>query len=84
MFSKGLPKDAWQRSETHFRGTGIGWVPTTLQMRPHWSIIRLLYTSNEISNIVFQKKSSIVKGLVMRSSSSLKTTTSSSSSVQYI
>ena len=41
-------------------------------------------TQEEISNLVFKKKSSIVKGLGMRPSSSLVTTTSSSSSVEYI
>ena len=41
-------------------------------------------TQEEISNLVFKKKSGIVKGLGMRPSSSLVTTTSSSSSVEYI
>ena len=41
-------------------------------------------TQEEISNIVFKKKSSIVKGLGMRPSSSLITIASSSSSVEYI
>ena len=41
-------------------------------------------TQEEISNLVFKKKSSIVKGLGMRPSSSLVTTASSSSSVEYI
>ena len=41
-------------------------------------------TQEEISNIVFKKKSSIVKGLGMRHSSSLITIASSSSSVEYI
>ena len=38
----------------------------------------------EISNLVFKKKSGIVKGLGIRPSSSLVTTVSSSSSVEYI
>ena len=38
----------------------------------------------EISNLVFKKKSGIVKGFGMRPSSSLVTTTSSNSSVEYI
>ena len=38
----------------------------------------------EISNLVFKKKSGIVKGLGMRPSSSLVTTASSNSSVEYI
>ena len=42
------------------------------------------FTQEEISNLVFKKKSSIVKGLGMRPSSSLVTTISSSSSVEYI
>ena len=41
-------------------------------------------TQEEISNLVFKKKSSIVKGLGMRPSSFLVTTTSSNSSVEYI
>ena len=41
-------------------------------------------TQKEISNLIFKKKSDIVKGLGMRPSSSLVTTTSSSSSVEYI
>ena len=41
-------------------------------------------TQGEISNLVFKKKSSIVKGLGMRPSSSLVTTASSNSSVEYI
>ena len=41
-------------------------------------------TQEEISNLVFKKKSGIVKGLSMRPSSSLITTTSSNSSVEYI
>ena len=41
-------------------------------------------TQEEISNIVFKKKSSIVKGLGMRPSSSLITIAASSSSVEYI
>ena len=41
-------------------------------------------TQEEISNLVFKKKSSIVKGLGMRPSSSLETTASSNSSVEYI
>ncbi|KAL0001187.1 hypothetical protein SO802_014968, partial [Lithocarpus litseifolius] len=41
-------------------------------------------TQEEISNLVFKKKSGIVKGLGMRPSSSLVTTPSSSSSVEYI
>ena len=41
-------------------------------------------TQEEISNIVFKKKSSIVKELGMRPSSSLITIASSSSSVEYI
>ena len=41
-------------------------------------------TQQEISNLVFKKKSGIVKGLGMRPSSSLVTTTSSNSSVEYI
>ena len=41
-------------------------------------------TQEEISNLVFKKKSGIVKGLGMRPSSSLVTTVSSNSSVEYI
>ena len=41
-------------------------------------------TQEEISNLVFKKKSSIVKGLGMRPSFSLVTTTSSNSSVECI
>ena len=41
-------------------------------------------TQEEISNLVFKKKFSIVKGLGMRPSSSLVTTASSSSSVKDI
>ena len=41
-------------------------------------------TQEEISNLVFKKKSSFVKGLGMRPSSSLVTTASSSFSVEYI
>uniref|UniRef100_A0A7N2LE63 Uncharacterized protein n=1 Tax=Quercus lobata TaxID=97700 RepID=A0A7N2LE63_QUELO len=41
-------------------------------------------TQKEISNLVFKKKSGIVKGLDMRPSSSLVTNASSSSSVEYI
>ena len=41
-------------------------------------------TQEEITNIVFKKKSSIVKGLGMRPSSSLITIAASSSSVEYI
>ena len=41
-------------------------------------------TQEEISNLVFKKKSGIIKGLGMRPSSSLVTTVSSSSSVEYI
>ena len=41
-------------------------------------------TQEEISNLVFKKKSGIVKGLDMRPSSSLVTTASSTSSVEYI
>jgi len=41
-------------------------------------------TQEEISNLVFKKKSGIVKGLGMRPSSSLVTTSSSNSSVEYI
>ena len=41
-------------------------------------------TQEEISNLVFKKKSGIVKGLGMRHSSSLVTTASSNSSVEYI
>ena len=41
-------------------------------------------TQEEISNLVFKKKSSIVKELGMRPSSSLITTASSSSLVEYI
>ena len=41
-------------------------------------------TQEEISNLIFKKKSSIVKRLGMRPSSSLVTTTSSNSSVEYI
>ena len=40
-------------------------------------------TQEEISNLVFKKKSGIVKGFGMRPSSSLVTTASSSSSVEY-
>ena len=42
------------------------------------------FTQEEISNLVFKKKSGIVKGLGMRPSSSLVTITSSNSSVEYI
>ena len=42
------------------------------------------HTQEEISNLVFKKKSGIVKGLGTRPSSSLVTTTSSTSSVEYI
>ena len=41
-------------------------------------------TQEKISNLVFKKKSGIVKGLGRRPSSSLVTTTSSNSSVEYI
>ena len=41
-------------------------------------------TQEEISNLVFKKKSGIVKILDMRPSFSLVTTTSSNSSVEYI
>ena len=41
-------------------------------------------TQEEISNLVFKKKSCIVKGLGMRRSFSLVTTASSNSSVEYI
>ena len=41
-------------------------------------------TQEDISNLVFKKKSGIVKGLGMRPSSSLVTIASSSSSVEYI
>ena len=41
-------------------------------------------TQEEISNLVFKKKSGIVKGLGMRHSSSLVTTASSNFSVEYI
>ena len=41
-------------------------------------------TQEEISNLVFKKKSSIVKGVGMIPSSSLVTAASSSSSVEYI
>ncbi|KAK9991838.1 hypothetical protein SO802_026823 [Lithocarpus litseifolius] len=41
-------------------------------------------TQEEISNLVFKKKSGIIKGLGMRPSSFLVTTASSSSSVEYI
>ena len=41
-------------------------------------------TREEISNLVFKKKSGIVKGLGMRPSSSLVTTASSSYSMEYI
>ena len=41
-------------------------------------------TQEEISNLVFKKKSGIVKNLDMRPSFSLVTTTSSKSSVEYI
>ena len=44
----------------------------------------ILLTQEEISNLVFKKKSGIVKRLDMRPSSSLVTTASSSSSVEYI
>ena len=42
------------------------------------------FTQEEISNLVFKKKSGIVKGLSMRPSSSLVTTASSNSSMEYI
>ena len=41
-------------------------------------------TQEETSNLVFKKKSGIVKGLGMRPSSSLVSTASSNSSVEYI
>ena len=41
-------------------------------------------TQEKISNLVFKKKSGIVKGLGMRPSSSLVSTASSNSSVEYI
>ena len=41
-------------------------------------------TQEEISNLIFKKKSGLVKGLGMRPSSSLVTTTSSNSSIDYI
>ena len=41
-------------------------------------------TQEEISNLVFEKKSGIVNGLGMRPSSFLVTTVSSTSSVEYI
>ena len=41
-------------------------------------------TQKEISNLIFKKKSDIVKGLGMRLSSSLVTTAPSNSSVEYI
>ena len=41
-------------------------------------------TQEEISNLVFKKKSGIVKRLGMRPSSSLVTTASSNSSMEYI
>ena len=41
-------------------------------------------TQEEISNLVFKKKSGIVKALGMRPSSSLVTTASSNSSMEYI
>ena len=41
-------------------------------------------TQEEISNLVFKKKSGIVKRLCMRPSSSLVTIASSNSSVEYI
>ena len=41
-------------------------------------------TQEEIPNLVFKKKSGIVKGLDMRPSSSLVTTASSNSLVEYI
>ena len=44
----------------------------------------ILLTQEEISKLVFKKKSSIVKGLGMRPSSSLVTIASSNSSVEYI
>ena len=44
----------------------------------------ILLTQEEISKLVFKKKSSIVKGLGMRPFSSLVTTASSNSSVEYI
>ena len=44
----------------------------------------IFLTQEEITKLVFKKKSSIVKGLGMRPSSSLVTTASSSSSVEYI
>ena len=44
----------------------------------------ILLTQEEISNLVFKKKSGIVKRLGMRRSSSLVTTASSNSLVEYI
>ena len=41
-------------------------------------------TQEEISNLVFKKKSGIVKGFCIRPSSSLVTIASSNSSVEYI
>ena len=46
--------------------------------------IAIPLTQEDISNLVFKKKSSIVKGLDMRPSSSLVTTASSTSLVEYI
>ena len=42
------------------------------------------FIQEEISNLVFKKKSGIVKGLGMRPSSSLVTTASSNFSMEYI
>ena len=46
--------------------------------------IAIPLTQEDISNLVFKKKSSIVKGLGMRPFSSLVTIALSSSSVEYI
>ena len=42
-FDKGCSGDGWQRSETHFGGPNVGWVPMTLWMRPPWFVTGLLY-----------------------------------------
>ena len=53
-------------------------------LKQHCQDPNAILLAQEISNLVFKKKFSIVKGLGMRPSSSLVTTASSSSSVEYI
>ena len=53
-------------------------------LKQHCQDPNAILRAQEISNLVFKKKFSIVKGLGMRPSSSLVTTASSSSSMEYI